>query len=176
MYNNISPLGLKSTENSQYCSRLMTQQMAYCNTVLSDPILMDICSYIIPACVSIVGYSSAAPAVDYSDTALSCATPAVGYCVTALPSITLFCTSIIEGCWQNVLTPKQACLSALHAYRSNVFILNSINNLTWMLRILFIQCSYIITWVLHFMFVILDFVKMTGINYGIWASISTHWL
>jgi len=37
MCNNISPLGLKSTENSQYCLCLMTQQMVYCDAVHLTP-------------------------------------------------------------------------------------------------------------------------------------------
>lgn len=170
VYNNISLLGFKSTDNSQHCLHLTSH--GYFDTALSsaNPEVGDYDTAL----------SGADPEVGHYDTALSSATPRVGHFDTALlsatPAVGYFDIAIIEGFWQNVLAPKQTCSNAFHAYRLNIFILNSINSLTWMLRVSSIQFSYTITQVLHFMFVILNFIKMTGINYGIWASISTRWL
>ena len=117
-----------------------------------------------------MGYTalnSAAPVVGY--TALNSATPVVGYFNTALlsaaPVVGYFDPAIC-------IASKQSDLS-MFLYRSSVFMLNSINSLVWILRVLSIQGSYIIVRVLHYMFVIL---KVISINYGIWASISTRQL
>jgi hypothetical protein len=123
----------------------------------------------------VVGYTalnSAAPVVGYFNTALHNATPVVGYYNTALlsatPVVSYFDLAIC-------IASKQSDLS-MFLYRSSVFILNYINSLVWILRALSIQGSYIIVRVLHYMFVILKFIKVISINYSIWASISTHQL
>ena len=156
--NNISFLGFKSTDYSQNCLHLTSQQMPACGYL--DTAL-----------------SGADPGVGYYDTALSSAAPEVGHYDTALlsatPAVGYFDIAIIQGCWKNLIAPKPTCSKAFHSYRLNTFIPDSINILTWMLRASFIQFSYTITQIVYF---ILNFVKMTGINYSIWASISTRWL
>ena len=181
MYINTSLLSLKSTENLQHCLHLTTKQIIYCDKVQSNYTLMKACSYIaLASAAPIVGYfdtalHSAAPVVGYFDTALSSATPIVGYFELTLlsdaPAVGYFSIALLSA----APVVKQSDLSTL-LYRSSVFILNSINSLVWVLRVLYIQSSYIIVRVLHYMFVILKLIKVIGINYSKWASISTRQL
>jgi hypothetical protein len=142
------------------------------------------------------GYNSApscaALTMGYCDIVLSCAALTKGYC-----NIVLSCAALNKGycnialscaaltmCYCNiallyVVLKKDYCCSETDMFSasiSTVFVVNAVSSFIDVLKFFIIQISNIITHVFHSVSVLVYMLKIIVINYGMWASITTHWL